>query len=169
MSRGTERGIGIKVLVAIAVAIWVVGVVWSAGTWRLLAEESARVRGLASEVATMRALAVEAAGYAETQKRVQGVAATAPVALAGVVGERITGAKVDQTRARRQSLGDGWALHEQDLVFDEVGIIEVMGLVDELEAGQPPWRLEALEIRAAAHTPGVGQVSLTLAALQRDS
>lgn len=61
----------------------------------------------------------------------------------------------------------GWVLHRREVAFHEASLARVMAFVDAAQASRPPWRLVEADIRASAHTPGVGQVVLVLETVER--
>lgn len=61
----------------------------------------------------------------------------------------------------------GWTLHRREVAFHEAPLSQVMAFVDTAQAARPPWRPVEVDIRASAHTPGVGQVVLVLETVER--
>ncbi|MDA0577117.1 MAG: hypothetical protein O3B24_03360 [Verrucomicrobia bacterium] len=154
-------------LTVVAVVVWLIGLGWSVLTFRQLHAAGDQLHRRESALASMRALEAESLHYAAARARVRAESGQLAVPNDLAVAQ-LPGARTDEARMRRASLGEGWTQLTQDLVFDDVSIAGAMKLADVLESQRPPWRLAAVEIRALPHAPGIGQVAFTVTAIQAE-
>ncbi|MCE9615135.1 MAG: hypothetical protein K8T26_12725 [Lentisphaerae bacterium] len=156
----------LPILSLLALAIWVIGVSWSARTWRQLGEAQARWGERRAQLAVMRGLAEEDAAYGAAQAQARAMCSGTADLLTPMLALCPPAMRADESRERVEPLGDGWAWRVRELVFEDVPIDAAMGLVDDAERLSTPWRLRGCEIRASAHTAGNGQITLALGTLQ---
>lgn len=156
-----------RILAAAVLIVWVVAAGWS---WRTLSglrawQEAAQRRS--GEVAALRTLADEAASLDACVEAVQLAARQRrPAAPSTLVARLLPGLQPEDVRERTTALDDGWTQQEVEYAFRDAPAAGVLALASESERMQPPWRVEAFELRASAHSPGRGDALLVFSTIQ---
>jgi hypothetical protein len=90
-----------------------------------------------------------------------------PVSFAEAVRDLPASLKIGESREERIALRDGWTAVRKEIVFQDAAVSNALALARKMESLQPPWSAAGVTLRSSGKTPGVGQVTLVMEALEK--
>jgi hypothetical protein len=130
-------------------------------------EVSQRVKKKTGELKILRNMEADLARYETARKKMEQVSEKHLISLSGILQEVLPGAKADDVKDSRKDLVEGWSLRQKEVSMNDVPLGKSMEFVQKAESQKLPWCLTKCVIRAAPRTAGVGQVVLSMEALDK--
>jgi hypothetical protein len=158
----------LKRLLWISAAVLIVaGAIMTIRNFGSVEDASMRIKKRISELKILRNMEADLARYEAAKQKVEQISEKHAVALAGVLQEVLPGNKADDMRDSRKDLIPGWSIRQKEISISDVPIGKMMEFVRKAESQTIPWCMTKCVIRAAPHAAGVGQVVLTMEAVEK--
>ncbi|MDD4872314.1 MAG: hypothetical protein PHR77_17320 [Kiritimatiellae bacterium] len=126
-----------------------------------------RFKKKSGELKILRNMETDLARFETAKKKTEQIPEKHPVSLNGLLQEMFPGSKADDMKDSRKDLIDGWLIRQKEISMNDIPVGKSMEFVQKAESQKLPWCLTRCVIRAVPRTTGIGQVILTMEALDK--
>ena len=154
-----------RIVSIVAAMSLLLGAAMTSCSVRRTGDVAARLRSKVRNLEELRALDAELSRYVAAQQTFQQTSGPHPFPLATLMKDLLPGSKTDEVRESQRASVAGWVVQERSITFSETPMARIFEFVSRTEQLRPPWLMARCVLTASSRAPGVGQIELTLEAL----